>query len=842
MKLAKALFVLFVASASALALFSLLGPWTGSPKGPRVARHEKFSKVGEVGDETAEARTAAEQFAQARTAPGVVLPGAYGAAFASLSDLPVTGTTWTEVTHRPYNSDDPRYRDPFTSNSSGGSGLVSGRITGLAVGGGAIYLGGAAGGVFRSSDGGVSWTPIGDGLPTLSVGDLRLAPDGALWLATGEANTGGTAYVGSGVYRLAKPKTGLFAMADRVGGAELESTFIGKLRFDGIGSVYAATSRGVWKHSGSTKTGGWVRVLYPVADPIVGGIPRPDLQSPYNNICNDVAIEPGSAGQRILVNCAWRGGASYNGFYLSTDGGVSFALINPTGALNPQDIGRASLAYAGDGSRLYALVESMTHYQNSSQTVLAGVFVSPSGSATGPWNKIAGSGELGRGGSALQNANFFRVGIQAWYNQFLDVDPDDPEHVFVGLEEVFETQDGGTHWNAIGPYWNFDFPCWSVFEAQNTCPSTTHPDQHSIAIGGGKLYVGNDGGLYARPIRGVVNANGNATDWQSLNANIRTLQYYSVSVGKVPGGVAVSGGLQDNGGSLLLPEDLVGAGMMGSPFGGDGGDTLVDPEDGCKILGEYVFMAMAVTENCGRSDGTVSSVRDVDPHDPNPRFIAPFEPDATNPDHWVAGGQFLWTNLRGFAIASRAEWTKVFDQGVGHSTTALASRNDVIWSAWCGPCNNEEFARGISTNASGIWRQVALPTSVPNRFISGLAIDPEDASGRTAYVGFNGFSRRWTEGPGAGLGHLWKTTDGGATWADVSGNLPDIPVNDILFSQGKLVLGTDLGVVLSSDRGATWSRLGSNLPYTVAIDLHLGPDGKLYAATHGRGIWSIAQP
>src|SRR3954468_18367859 len=116
------------------------------------------SKVGTAGDETAEALAAAEQFAQARTAPGIVLPGAYGAAFTALSTLPVAGSTWAEVTNRPYDSDDPRYRDPFYSNSSGGSGLVAGRITGLAVGGGAIYAGGADGGVFRSRDGGSSWT------------------------------------------------------------------------------------------------------------------------------------------------------------------------------------------------------------------------------------------------------------------------------------------------------------------------------------------------------------------------------------------------------------------------------------------------------------------------------------------------------------------------------------------------------------------------------------------------------------------------------------------------------------------------------------------------------------
>src|SRR5204863_10196982 len=113
-----------------------------------------------------------------------------------------------------------------------------------------------------------------------------------------------------------------------------------RLKFDNAGSVYAATSRGVWKHSANANAGAWTRVLYPVADPVVGGVSRPDLQSPYNNICNDVAFQPDTGGAIVIANCAWRGGASYNGFYLSTDGGATFARINPAGALNPQDIGR----------------------------------------------------------------------------------------------------------------------------------------------------------------------------------------------------------------------------------------------------------------------------------------------------------------------------------------------------------------------------------------------------------------------------------------------------------------------------------------------------------------------
>ncbi len=812
-----------------LALGAFLVSCSEVPRGSErfEIRERNRSKMGSAGDESKEVQTAADQFAQARTAPGLVAPGAYSAAFASLQALPIYGKeSWKEVTNRPYDSDDPRYRDPYFSNSSGGAGNVAGRITGLAAdNAGTLYAGGADGGVFRSTDGGATWSPLTDGLPTLSVGDIELAPDGALWLATGEGNTGGTAYVGSGVYRLANPRTGLFTASTRVGGTELESTFINQIKFDTIGNVYAATSRGVWRHAATTSSGAWTRVLEPV----------PGSTSPYDNICNDVAIAPLSNGQRVIANCAWRGGAAYNGFYFSYDGGNSWAKANPGGSLNPQDIGNTEFAYSADGTHLYAVVESITKYTNNNNTALSGVYDSPGGDINGPWNKIATSDKLGGTDSALHavSGRGYSPGIQAWYNNFVVVDPADSKHVFIGLEEVYETRNAGGAWTTAAPYWNFDFPCWSFNDAQNTCAPAPHSDQHSVAIAGGKVYIGNDGGVYVRNLDG-------SGQWKSLNANLRTLQYYSVGVGKVAGGVAVSGGLQDNGGSLLLPEDANGS--MGSPFGGDGGDTIVDPDDGCKIMGEYVFLSLELTTNCGRSDGTTHAIRDVSPGDPNPRFIAPFRADGANKDHWVAGGQYVWTWNGGFSIQSGSQWTRAFDNGFGHSTTTLASRNDVIWSAWCGPCNNDGFTRGISTNAGGTWHQLALPADLPNRYISGLAVDPADASGRTAYVGFNGFSRTWTEGPGAGFGHIWKTIDAGATWTNVSGNFPDVPVNDIIVRNGKLIVASDLSTLVSTDGGAHWSRLGGNLPFTTVMDIHVGPDARLYAATHGRGIWSITAP
>ncbi len=788
------------------------------------------AKAKQSGDLEHEIGEAAQQAFEARSAPGIIAPGAYSAAYASLAALPVAGGVWTEVTTRPYNADDPRYRDPNFSNSSGGAGLVAGRNTGLATDGAYLYAGGANGGVFRSADQGATWVPITDLLPTLSIGWLEIAPDGALWLGTGEANTGATAYVGTGVYRLTNPRSGTFTPAMRVGGVELESTTIGKLRFDPIGNVYAATSRGVWKHAASGGSAAWVAVLVPVAT----------NPTEYDNICNDIAIDPRAAGRTLIANCAWRGGAAYNGFYVSNDAGKSWTLANPTGALNPQDVGRSTFAYSSDGTRLYAVVESINFYTHNSNTALGGVFFSPSGDVNGPWNRVATSSNFSSSGSALKTTVGYKPGIQAWYNQFILVDPANADHLFVGLEEVYESLDAGHSWAAIAPYWNFDFACWSIVDALNTCPMAPHSDQHSVAIANGTLYIGNDGGVYARPLIGSVNANGNATDWRSLNARLRTLQYYDVGIGRVPGGVAVSGGLQDNGTSLLLPEDA--SGNMGSPAGGDGGKIIVDPDNGCNILTEYPALDLWKVSNCGRSDGSFSAIIDVAPGDAGARFIAPIVADASNKNHWVVGGQYVWTYANGFAMTSGSQWLNVFDQGAGHSTTALASRADVVWSAWCGPCNNIGFARGLSTNLGGAWHQLTLPAELPNRYVEAVAIDPADATGKTVYVGFSGFSRKWTEGPGAGYGHLWKTQNGGASWVDISGNLPDIPVNSIVLRNGKIVLGTDLGAVVSGDGGATWSRLGGNLPLTTVMSLKLGPDALLYAATHGRGIWSVPAP
>jgi photosystem II stability/assembly factor-like uncharacterized protein len=138
------------------------------------------------------------------------------------------------------------------------------------------------------------------------------------------------------------------------------------------------------------------------------------------------------------------------------------------------------------------------------------------------------------------------------------------------------------------------------------------------------------------------------------------------------------------------------------------------------------------------------------------------------------------------------------------------------------------------------WTDITFPADFPNRYISGAVVDPANSMHMLLTV--SGFSRKFAEGPGTTYGHVFESNDGGATWTSIDGaSFPDLPADSVtILPSGGIVVGTDLGVVYRKNAASDWQRLGGNsLPATVVMTVRTGPDGSLYAATHGRGIWRI---
>jgi hypothetical protein len=546
---------------------------------------------------------------------------------------------------------------------------------------------------------------------------------------------------------------------------------------------------------------------------------------------------PNSGGTQILAAVGWAGysvppAVSHNGFYLGSGAPGSFTKLAVTGDINPKAIGRTT--FSSSQGWLYAVVQDTKTGDLRGQ----GAFLNTSGNPAGPWTRIATVDKLYHSGSALgPSTSTYYPGIQSDYNQYVLADPSNRQHVYLGLEEVFESVNGGQTWNAVGPYWNFGISCDPDGSTPYNCPGTTHPDQHADMIYAGQFWAGGDGGAWRRPLS--VHERGS---WTNLNATLHVTQNYSIAVGPANiGGLAYWGGLQDNGESYTTTN----MSDVEQAFTGDGGDTIVDPQDGSRAVEEYTNLDMYLT-----TDAVVNSLREISPScltatdppkncDPNPRFIAPIEMDVNDSDHWVAGGQYVWNDTKAWRTICNGtqgcDWKRVYNTGAGHQVTALADNGAVTYAAWCGSCNPPDFARGLATNDGGTWHELPL-TGIPDRYITSIAVDPANAE--HVYISVGSYSRRWI--PDAGVGHVFESTDGGNTWTDITGDLPDAPVYKIVMAGHNLVAGTEVGsFIVKQSKPGQWSKLGTGLPNVTVWDLTTAPGNLIVAGTHGRGDWQI---
>jgi photosystem II stability/assembly factor-like uncharacterized protein len=907
-----------------------------------LPRKHPESKVELLAIQAESSRRAASPF-------GAVKPGAYRAALRQRGQIaqagrtiPGAGGTWTPVGTTPLINDDPNYPEV----SGVGFADVAGRISAFATdtAHNRVYAAIGEGGVYRTEDGGAHWTSVGDGLPTQAVGGIGWTPaggaDGTIVVTTGDnVFGGGGTFAGMGAFR---STDGGRTWQQSTGIPDNVISF--KVAVDPSDPmvVYAATGAGLFRSPDAGAT--FQNVALPVSASAAPGQPDCTGAPPTKegcflaNMVTDVIVAPadnattpdGSPAAKpgaVVAAVGWRAAdkqsppsKSYpdgyvespgNGIYRSDTGAPgSFQRLAATGFPSEHRAGRTELDVANgpaqDHNHLYAVVEDAVRFNGGTPvidvpndqvtplpnaTTLAGIYVSKDLGAT--WTQMTTPEELAdpTTGSALAGvgcALLYCPGVQAWYDQFISVDPTRqdasgvPTRLVFGLEEVWQNrntsqpQDGKSSFKVIGPYFSGDtcqflngIPvCPTTSGDPTAANTTTHPDQHAgqflpASDGGVTLMVGNDGGTYAQSVTAPAGSDPefSADRWgRGANGGFHTLLPYDAQVARDD---TIYSGLQDNGEMKVEP-----SGRQVAIYGGDGGYSAVDPDNSRIAYEEYVYADMRVTKDGGHS------WKSMPPPDDTYQFINPFAMDPTDARHLLTAGTSVYETTDG---PDTSDWTTVFDLGTrtqpgdpnasadtddpDNLVSAVDVRGDAAYVAYCGYCdalNRRPFASGLAANVTPDGKvgkrktadnwHIAKGDGLPDRYITSVQMDP--ANPRTVFVTLGGYSRRWLPVGVLGekeadlrAGNVWRSDDAGDTFRNVSGNLPDAPANFTLLRNGRLIVATNTGIFISGDAaGANYEVLGSGLPAAPAFSLELKPgDGDtLVAATQGRGIYRYA--
>jgi photosystem II stability/assembly factor-like uncharacterized protein len=651
-----------------------------------------------------------------------------------------------------------------------------------------VYAATASGGVFKSTDGGRRFASAWPDDETQAIGALAIGPDGRLWAGTGEAGPGGGSitYGGRGVFTSDNggktwKHVGLERSA-RIGRVVVDPKDPDRIWVAASGNLFVpGGQRGLFRTDNGGKT--WQKVLEG-ANATTGAV--------------DVAVAPDG---KTVFAAMWdhrRGPNEHtyfgvgSGLFRSTDGGTTWARTGGATLAQSPTLGRIGVAVAeSDPRKVYAIAQNRSGRQ-------LGLVTSTDGGST--W-------------SFRPDANLVNAGASfAWWFGRIYVDPTDANDLFVMGVGLVRSRDGG---------------------ATTTVNSRPHADQHGMVFSRDTpdlVYLGNDGGVYRSEDGGATYTFAEYQPWSQL---------YSVDVSDVDTRRQVAG-LQDNGSNRsYLDDEEIGADKWNGYVGGDGLRTLIKPGDPQTVYGCSQYGGCAVSRNGGSS--TSSFAAEVVSARKN--WFTPIEFDPEDPATVYTGGEIMSRSTN-----DAADWRPIsLDLSNGPqpdpdpdyrsygSLTTIGPAGKSTGVIWAGTDDGNLWVTkdGAATPLS--WQKITAPNLPKGTWITRVQPDPR-APKTTAYVTYSGF--RSGEG-----GHVFRTADGGATWTDVSGDLPNAPVNDINVIGDLLVVASDLGVYASADGGEEWRRIGKGLPLAPVHELkHVAQTGELFAATFGRSLYKIDLP
>lgn len=675
-----------------------------------------------------------------------------------------------------------------------GPGNIGGRIRSIVIhptNPNNMWVGSVSGGIWRTTNGGASWQPVDDFMANLAVSTMVINPanTNTMYAGTGEGfivsletiNALQTAQ-GAGVFRSTDGGVTWNQLAETNG---LNWVYVFRLAISPNGNtILAGTNSGLWR---STNGGdNWNMVL--------------------PGIWYDIDFHPTNSNHVIV------GGEGRSQF--STDGGRCWGGqvwngsactgILQDATFNPAITGRVELAYAPSNP---TIVYASVNRDNGA------IFRSADGGLN--YNNV--------------NVGDNFLGDQGWYDNIIWINPQDANDVIVGGIHLWR----GTYNSTT-----------QVLPLAEISSGAVHSDQHFIVAQPGfnngnsanrKVFFGNDGGVYrANDIATVTQTTG----WTALNTTLGITQFYGAAGSPRSG--AIIGGTQDNGSLRYTGGNSESWVTWG---GGDGGFCAVDPINSNYFYGEYIQLAIYRSADGGATSPYIycdpaqihpttnvcQSATGISDAFSDANFVAPFILDPNNANTMLAGGRRLWrsTNVK----ATIPTWTAIRTANPGNRVSAIAvasGNSDVIC---VGHNNGEIWLTTNGTNATPTWTQIDT-ANLPNRFVTRVVID-HTRNPQWIYAVFGGFAGD----------NIYRTTDLGATWTDVTGTgatgLPDVPVRTLVFhpdNPNLLYAGTEIGIFTSDDAGATWD-LPQDGPANVSVDELFWMNRDLVAATHGRSMY-----
>lgn len=694
-----------------------------------------------------------------------------------------------------------------------------------------IYIASATGGVWKTTNNGVTFSPVFEKEATHSVGDIALhqAHPKFVWVGTGERANRQSSSWGDGVYKSADSGKTWTNMglhdSHHIGRIVLHPTDTNTVYVAAMGHLWGANEeRGLYKTTDGGQT--WNRILH--VDENTGVV--------------DVAMDPSDPNilyaatyQRRRAPFGFDGDGPGSGLHKSSDGGNTWTKL--TEGLPTGEVGRIGISiYRKDPNIVYVCVEQ--GYQYNASTAYnrrkAGIYRSENKGETwtfmSDWNP------------------------RPMYASQILVDPNNDQRIYMQNDFSYSDDGGKTFTSARQSLHGDDRFLWI----------NPNDSRHVIKADDGGLGISYD----------------KAKTWLYVTS-LPLSQYYRVSV-DMRHPYWVYGGLQDNGSWMGPNATYTREGILNSDWiktgGGDGFLNLIHPEDENTLYVESQYLGLSRLDlktgqrrdiRPGDPKGNISARRNWDawgPGVPEPElgnamapanWDGPFFISAHNPNKIYAGTNKLWRSTDGgdswddlgdlttkvnrrelTIMGERADTsTASLDDGIPYYPTLTAIAESPL-QAGVLYVGTDDGLLHVSMNDGKDWTDVTskLPGLPKSTWINTLEVSRHSAG--TAYVAINNYRNDDY------ANYLYKTTDFGKTWTSIVGDLPPNRVVRTMREDPRnpdvLYLGTELGLFVSIDGGKHWVELKNNMPTLAFNDLVVHPrDNDLVLGTHGRGIWIL---